>query len=521
MKKIITMLLFLCFVLGSLGLFAQEAVEDHSFLSQLEDLETSVLRDKESIEEIQQEALQLEYLTQRDRQAKELAMAHMEQEKTKAQKVADQASDQVLSQEETSGEEVNEEAKAMLSESLSADDQVVVMAMSPDRELRATNLFGISADKVNEKITLDFDNVTLQEALRIIGEGCELNIVVDPILKDKRITLFLKDVTVLDAFDLIFQSHDLSFTRTGGSIFVSSKNKIANMASMKKVIRLKNISAENAQKLIKEVAKSVTADRGTNSLLVTGTATEIAEIEDIISQIDVSRRQVLLITQVLEVSRDSSKELGVDWSDSLNFSAQEIGRPTELSGNIASAKDFFSIGRLERTPLQLAAIIGMLIDNNKAKILSNPRIVTMSGEESSIFVGDRIPYEVTKITGGVSNTEVEFVEAGIRLLIKPSIIEDDYVVVNVKPEVSSIYAWAGENGQYPWVRTREASASVKVRNGEPFIIGGLISEEERKGVSKLPLLGDLPWLGKLFRAENTTMDTKEIIITVIPHIMTD
>ena len=93
------------------------------------------------------------------------------------------------------------------------------------------------------------------------------------------------------------------------------------------------------------------------------------------------------------------------------------------------------------------------------------------------------------------------------------------MVVSVSPEVSFIYAWRGANDQYPWVRTREARANVKVKNGEPFIVGGLISEEEKKNVYKVPFLGDIPVLGWIFKYEKTTTDVKEIIITVVPQIM--
>ena len=161
----------------------------------------------------------------------------------------------------------------------------------------------------------------------------------------------------------------------------------------------------------------------------------------------------------------------------------------------------------------------MLIQENKARVLSNPQITTLNEKTAEIFIGDSIPYEITSVTGGAASTEVRFVEAGIRLAITPSIIQDDFVVVEVKPEVSFIHTYRGADDQYPLVRTREASATVRIKNGEAFVLGGLLSDEDKTNVYRVPFVSRIPFIGKLFEYEHRTTDRKEIIITVVVEII--
>ncbi|HDN85233.1 MAG TPA: type II and III secretion system protein, partial [Candidatus Aerophobetes bacterium] len=164
-------------------------------------------------------------------------------------------------------------------------------------------------------------------------------------------------------------------------------------------------------------------------------------------------------------------------------------------------------------------IIKMLENENKAKVLSSPRVTTLNNKEAEIFVGDKVPYTVTLVSGGTTTTEVRFIEAGVRLKITPSIIEKDFVVIKIEPEVSYIYTWRGPQDQYPWVKTRQATAYVRVKNGQPFVLGGLLNKEDKKNLYKVPLIGDIPWLGNLFKYEKHTVYDSELIITVTPTIV--
>jgi type II secretory pathway component GspD/PulD (secretin) len=152
-------------------------------------------------------------------------------------------------------------------------------------------------------------------------------------------------------------------------------------------------------------------------------------------------------------------------------------------------------------------------------LLANPRISTLNGKDAEIFVGDQVPYTVTTVTGGVATTEVRFVEPGIRLKITPSIVEDDFVVMQVEPEVSFIFAFRGENSDVPQVKTREARANVRIKNNETVVIGGLIDQEDKENLSKMPFVGDLPLIGNIFSYQKRTILDTELIITVTPTVV--
>lgn len=372
-----------------------------------------------------------------------------------------------------------------------------------------------------EKIDLTFDNVDLKHSLQVISEGGDFNIVVDPSVAGKKVDLHLKSVSVKEALQLLCNAHGLDSARVGDSLFVSTKEKIKEMALVKKVIKLKNIRAPDAQSLMASLAESISFNSDLNTLVVVGTPKQIEEMERVVKRIDVQQLQVELEAQIIEIDSNALSETGIDWSDNIDYNFQETKRPvtTDNSERIDSGIAYpFKLFRLARDATQFRVNIHMLVSEDKAKILSNPKITTMNEKEAEIFIGDRIPYEVTLISGGVTTTEVRFVEAGIKLRITPSIIEDDFVVVEVKPEVSYIYSWRGPDDEYPWVRTRQATANVRVRNGESFVIGGLMGEEESNNIDKVPFFGDLPFVGKLFQYKKDTLDTKEIVIAVTPII---
>ena len=370
-------------------------------------------------------------------------------------------------------------------------------------------------------IDLDFSNANIEDVLRVIGEGAGLNIVVDPIIRGRKIDLHLKNVSVDEALSLVYKAYNLGYLKIGNTLFVSTEDKIKRSALITKVVKIKNVSAEIVKDLIKKLVESVECNKEINSLILIGTPAQIKKAEEIIAKIDVVQPQVVLASKVIEIDRNALSELGIDWSNAMHIFFQESKRPVETgTGALIAVEAPFKIFRLERTAAQLEAIIRMLEEKNKAWVLANPRITTMNNKEAEIFIGDRVPYTITTVTGGVANTEVRFTESGIRLKITPSVVEDDFVVVEVKPEVSYIYGWRGPNDEYPWIKTREATAYVRVKDGQTFVIGGLISKEDLKNIYKVPFLSNIPIFGRLlFTYEKKENKNTEIIITVTPKIV--
>jgi type II secretory pathway component GspD/PulD (secretin) len=262
----------------------------------------------------------------------------------------------------------------------------------------------------------------------------------------------------------------------------------------------------------------------------------IAEIEQIIRIMDVPGQQVMLEARLVEVSTDAAKRLGIDW-DMLNRQGIVIheGPPsgTAVRGGLpdsvlyiggGSFSDVFKTqGSWFRENFAWATAIDLMIRDGNARVLANPKITTINGREASILVGSRIPFLVsnTVFAGGAAAPvlTVQREEVGVKLAITPTINSDGYITTEIRPEVSSIIGFTGPDNSLPIVSTRQASTTVRIKNGNSVIIGGLLSEERTKNVTKVPLLGDIPGLGVLFQHHNSTITKKDLVIEVTPHII--
>ncbi len=391
-----------------------------------------------------------------------------------------------------------------------------ISGMSSEQVLN--NLF--KGDKQNKLMDLEFEETTLEGILRTIGSISQVNIILDPALKGTTMSIHLKKVRIKDALNIMAESYHLAFKQIGDSLFVSTTERFRNENLTTKLIKLRHIKAAEVKEMTKGVLESINISEDSNAIVAVGTSEEIKRVEGLVKKIDVAKPQVILEAKIIEINKDALKDLGIDWSDSIATSFQENNRPVTFanteSSNGSSPLKVFSFSR---NPAQFDMVIKMLENDNKAKILSNPRIITLNNQQSEIFVGDRIPYTITTVTGGVATTEVRFVEPGIRLRITPSIIEKDFVVIKIEPEVSFIFAFRGPQDQYPWVKTRNATAYVRIKNNEPFVLGGLLNQEDKKNLFKVPILGNIPLLGNLFSYQTHTITDSELIITVVPVII--
>ncbi len=377
----------------------------------------------------------------------------------------------------------------------------------------------IPAEVKGQKIDLDFDEVKLGDIFMTLGKTAKINILMDPELKAQSTDLHLKQVPLEEVMVLLANAHNLGFKRVGDSLFVTLKEKITKENTVSKVIKLRNINVQEAKGMISELVKTVNVGEETNSLIVIGQPEEILRAESILKTIDRPQPQVILEARVIEVNRDALKDLGVDWSDTMNLSYQEANRPSTFGTTEDAPASPFQIYGFSRSPMQFSQIIKMLENQNKAKVLSAPRVSTLNNKEAEIFVGDRFPYTVTTISGGVATTDVRFEEPGIRLKITPSIIDDEFVVIKVEPEVSFIFGFRGPDDQYPWTKKRQALANVRVKNNQPFILGGILNQEDKKNLYKVPFIGNVPLLGNLFSYKKDTVVDTELIITIVPTIV--
>ena len=244
--------------------------------------------------------------------------------------------------------------------------------------------------------------------------------------------------------------------------------------------------------------------------------------------------QIRLEAQIIEINSDYTKNLGIQyWSQtpgSNSNSGSSTGNPNNnitvgTAGLFYGGEDFSSTrkhgGWLGSHVANVNVTLQALINEGKARILSRPSITTMSGKTANILIGGRIPIPVSDGNGNVS---IDWHEYGMKLNIEPVVDSEDKITSKVHAEVSTLDYSHGvkiDSFSVPGIATREAESEVNVRSGMTMAIGGLINSEDAKIVSKIPLLGDLPIIGRFFRHTSNTRDKREVIILITPTLVAD
>jgi len=266
-------------------------------------------------------------------------------------------------------------------------------------------------------------------------------------------------------------------------------------------------------------------DERTNKIIVTDYPAKLAEIEEMIKAFDEKTAQVLIDAQIIEITPSDQFQMGVDW----NFWIQKyfdikLGLPLNSAGALI-------LGTVNSAPTkkgQSQEIMDILRTIGDTKILSSPRVMALNNQEAKILVGTKEAY-ITQTTsqsgtgGDVTADQVNFVDVGIKLYVTPTINKDNFVTMKIKPEISSSeykdFGTSSAHNYVPIVTTSESETAVTVKDGITIIIAGLRKDKRTKIVKQIPILGDIPLLGYLFRSTNDKLEKSDLVILLTPHIM--
>ena len=266
-----------------------------------------------------------------------------------------------------------------------------------------------------------------------------------------------------------------------------------------------------AQPLGQNVGNGLAVDRRLNAIWVTGSPERIERVKRQIELIDVPVDSVILETQFVELTENGARNLGIDFTNSNGQIAV---------GNLATGGFLpFGVDPEDVLPSgQLQAAIYAQIQKGEGRIVSRPRIAAQSGSTAKIITGDALPILTSIQLSGVNGVsqQVQYVNVGVTLQIAPRVSTDGYITSKIYGVVSSV---TGFSQGYPTISQREAETSASVRDGETFVIGGLTQENVLTTKSKIPLLGDIPLLGNVFRTERSTSTTTELYIVITPRIV--
>jgi type II secretory pathway component GspD/PulD (secretin) len=262
----------------------------------------------------------------------------------------------------------------------------------------------------------------------------------------------------------------------------------------------------------------LTVPNGTQQVIITGSPQTVRAAKELIAELDVVPQSVVLDTEILELDESSARNLGLQLlTTSVNTTFSEVlPTPNPLTGQPGRLTD---LAALTRTGISFQVGLNLLVQNGKARVLADPRITTMSGRTATIRAGDSISI-LTTVGGGsgtVATSQLQTFQTGVTLDITPIITKNGEISVALHPVVNSLSGFL--NG-VPQIATRDTQTSVHLRDNETLVIGGLIQEATQNQVTKVPLLGDIPLIGKIFRNSNTTSTRNELIIVVTPHLIT-
>jgi len=275
---------------------------------------------------------------------------------------------------------------------------------------------------------------------------------------------------------------------------------------------------------------SVTPDKATNSLVIMASPADYQNLLQVIQKLDKRRRQVFVQAVIAEVSLDKMKELGIQLAVSGggvagNTAGAGVFDPFNFVGgaNPQQALIFDVLQGLAQSPganLQLGGVLKALVSNGAVNVLSTPNIMTSDNKEAEIFVGENVPFLTqTNLTStGLSQQSIERKDTGITLRITPQISEGEFVKLDIYQEISAVKENVGQAKDLVTTK-RSAKTSVVVKDKDTVVIGGLIQDRDTETVNKIPLLGDIPILGWLFKTKSTRREKTNLMIVLTPRII--
>ncbi len=385
----------------------------------------------------------------------------------------------------------------------------------------------LAAQSIMRKpVSLQFRDANLRMVFEALSRTTGMNVILDrDVRADLKTTIFVKDAAVEDTVDLILLQNQLEKRMVNANtlfVFPATPAKQKEYQDLQvRMFQVTNADVKYLQTVLKTVLKlkDVTIDERTSRLIMRDTPEAIAVAAKVIAAHDVPDPEIMLEVEVLEVSHDRLTNLGIQFPDSLTLSTPvpatglTLGRLRSLSGD-------------DLTATALSFGLNFKLQDIDANILASPRIRARNKEKARILIGDRIPIITNTITpvqsgGGVVTGSVQYQDVGLKLEFEPEVYNEQEVGIRIALEVSSIAKQIdGPNGSLAYqIGTRNANTVVRLLDGETQILGGLISSSDRNTAAKLPGLGHLPTIGKLFGNNNADKNKTEIILSITPRIL--
>ena len=418
-----------------------------------------------------------------------------------------------------------------------------VLALIEEKRAQLEVLPAAIKAAMDKPVTLEFRDAALKSVFEVLARTSGVNFVFDKDVKsDSKVTIFVRGSTLDEVVRLILATQQLERKFLNENSILIYPNTAAKVKDYQELVTktfyLANADVKQAQALVKAVVKSKDTfiDEKLNLLVVKDTADAVRLAERLIQSMDIAEPEVMLEVEVLEISRSKLLDLGLQFPDQVGHgllqgslsssvvtSSGLVQNSTTPGGALAAGYiDLRNRSGLTSFIANPALTLKLTDQDGESNLLANPRIRVRNRQKAKIHIGEKLPVFTTTSTANVGvSASVSYLDVGLKLDVEPQVFLDDEVGIKVTLEVSSVAKEVvGPSGSVAYqVGTRNADTSLRLKNGETQVLAGLINDEMRASAKKLPGLGDLPFLGRLFSAHRDSNSKTEIVLLITPRIV--
>jgi general secretion pathway protein D len=382
---------------------------------------------------------------------------------------------------------------------------------------------------------MEIKDMDINDVFKILSAKTGLNIIAGRGVQG-RVSVFLKDIDVHNALTVILRSNGLAYQENRGVIEVMTdadyQEKFGLRFGVDVITEVIKISYGKVEDLVRAIPPLLTREVGhvefdanSNLIIVTDIQPKVDAIKKLIIAMDRKQEEVFIEAKIIQVELKDGFEMGIDWSTLLSHNGNGKLQFSSNLGLGAGVSSQAKIGTL--TGKDFTAVLSMIETRSKTRIISNPRIAVINNQEAKILIGSTKPYIttsfITPTTGPTTTTEtVNFIDVGVKLNVTPTIHDDGFITMKIRPEISTAATSieTSEKNQIPIVETSQVETTVRVKDGVTIIIAGLIKDETNDSKSRVPVLGRVPVIGKVFRHDGQSSTKSEIVIFLTPWIIT-
>jgi type IV pilus assembly protein PilQ len=412
----------------------------------------------------------------------------------------------------------------------------IVVAAEANEETDKKEVLTSLEQQMQKTISITFRDTPIDDVIRAIAEKADVDIIKSPQVTGT-VTVTLTDVPLGEALNNILAAHGYGYVSDKNVIRIAPISELAQKEEVlvSRIYRITYADVKDVSKTVKEFISqrgSVAASNSTSNIIVTDTESRIKAIDTFISEIDRITPQILVEARIYDITASDKLDLGIEWFAGRQSYWDAAGLPTTNSepyirSTYAGAVDKTanaSVGLLNfgiwNDNLDIDATIRAEQEDINAKLLANPRILVLDNETAVFDIVQEYPYVERTITGNTVTETVKFKPIGTKLQVTPHVTRDGMLRLHIMPEFGvKVGDVAMMSGSVPIVDTRKVDTIALVEHGQTVVIGGLRKKNVTRQINKVPLLGDIPVLGLLFRFEGEDVSNSELVVFITPRII--